>query len=79
MLRWKFAQSQEASLAYSQNTNMSIAEPSHMIHKALQLFRDTQPKNMGSLQTLAQLRAVHPKPSESTELTWDTWIQAAPD
>jgi hypothetical protein len=30
---------------------MSIAEPSHIIHKALELFRDTQPKSMGSMRS----------------------------
>jgi hypothetical protein len=75
VVEWRLADSQDASLAYSMNTNISIAEPAHIIQKALDLFRKTQPQNTGPLPTLAELRAAHPKPNESTELSWDTWIE----
>ena len=71
---WRVAQSQQATLAYSLNTNISIAEPAHIIQKALDDFRSAQPINVGKMPTLTELRARHPKPNESTELTWDTWI-----
>jgi S1-C subfamily serine protease len=73
VIEWKLAKSQDATLAYSQNTNISIAEPSHIIDKALDLFRSNQPTNSCALPTLAEFRARHPNPGESTELTWDSW------
>jgi S1-C subfamily serine protease len=39
----KIATSQNASLTYAVNTNISIAEPAHIIHKALEEFRRAQP------------------------------------
>jgi S1-C subfamily serine protease len=78
VVEWKVAQSQDASMAYAQNTNISIAEPSHIIQKAMELFRSSQSTHTSSLPTLAELRAAHPRPSKSTELTWDTWIEPSP-
>ncbi len=72
---WRFAKSQQASWAYSVNTNISIAEPAHIIKKALDEFRSSQPINVDKLPTLAELRAKYPKPDEDTGLTWDTWTQ----
>ena len=72
---WRVASSQQASLAYSLNTNISIAEPAHIIHKALDEFRSAQPTNVDKLPTLAELRARYPKPGEDTELTWESWVQ----
>jgi hypothetical protein len=72
---WRVAQSREASLAYSLNTNISIAEPAHVIQKALEEFRATQPMFVDKLPTLAELRAKYPKPDEDTGLTWDSWMQ----
>jgi hypothetical protein len=75
---WRIARSQEASLAYSLNSNISIAEPAHVIHRALEEFRSAQPKNVDKLPTLAELRAKYPKPGEDTGLTWDSWVQPYP-
>lgn len=75
---WRVAQSQQATLAYSLNTNISIAEPAHVIQKALEEFPSAQPIKVDRLPTLAELRARHPKPNESDELTWDTWIEQKP-
>jgi S1-C subfamily serine protease len=72
----RVARSTEASLAYSLNTNISIAEPAHILQKALDQFRNTQPINVDKLPTLAELRAKHPKPDKDTGLTWDSWVQA---
>jgi S1-C subfamily serine protease len=72
---WRIAQSRQASLAYSLNTNISIAEPAHIIQKALDEFRATQPISVDKLPTLAELRAKYPKPDEDTGLTWDSWVQ----
>jgi S1-C subfamily serine protease len=74
----RVAQSQQASLTYSLNTNISIAEPAHIIQKALDEFRNTQPINVEKLATLAELRAKYPKPDEDTGLTWDSWVQPKP-
>jgi S1-C subfamily serine protease len=66
---WRVARSQQASLRYSVNTNISIAEPAHIIQKALDEFRNSQPINIKKLQTLAELKAKYPKPDEDTGLT----------
>ncbi len=72
---WRLAQSQQASLAYSLNTNISVAEPAHLIDEALTEFRKEQPTDAGKLPTLAELRAKYPKPDVDTEFTWDSWVQ----
>ncbi len=72
---WTVVQSQQAHLAYSVNTNISIAEPAHIIKKALDEFRNTQPIDTSKLPTLANLREKYPKPDASTELTWETWME----
>lgn len=72
---WRVAQSGQASLAYSVNTNISIAEPAHIIQKALDQFRATQPISVDKLPTLAELRAKYPQPDEDIGLTWDSWVQ----
>jgi hypothetical protein len=71
----KVTRSSEASLAYSLNTNIGIAEPAHILQKALDQFRSTQPINIDKLPTLAELRAKYPKPDKDTEFTWDSWVQ----
>jgi S1-C subfamily serine protease len=76
VLEWRLAQPEEAGLAYSTNTNISIAEPSHIIQKALVEFRAIHPIDVSSLPTLAERRAEHPKPDKDTGLTWDSWIQS---
>jgi hypothetical protein len=74
---WKFAQSQQASLAYSLNTNISIAEPAHIIQKALDEFGRARQVKVDKIPTLAELRAKYPKPDEDTGLTWDSWPQSS--
>jgi hypothetical protein len=69
------ARSNVVELTYSLNTNISIAEPAHIIQKALRLFRESRPINVDKLPTLAELKAKYPKPNEDTGLTWDTWVQ----
>jgi len=69
----KIAQSDQASLVYTVNTNISIAEPSRVIKAALDEYRKlarTAPEN---LPTLAELRAKHPLGSVPQDLTWDSW------
>lgn len=75
---WRVARSEEAQLAYSLNTNISIAEPAHIIRKALELFRVDQPFDVSKLLTLAELRAKYPKPDQDSELKWDSWVQLRP-
>lgn len=75
---WKVVQSQEAHFAYSVNTNISIAEPAHIIKKALDEFRRTQPISTENLPTLVALRERYPKPNDSTELTWESWVEWKP-
>jgi hypothetical protein len=69
------AQSSDSTLIYTLNTNISIAEPAHIIQTALEEFKNSFTGDVSKLPTLEELRARHPKPEESTELTWDTWVQ----
>jgi S1-C subfamily serine protease len=62
------------TLAYSQNTNISIAEPAHIIDKAYAAFRTEVPQASG-LKTLAQIRAEHPLGSVDDQLRWESWIE----
>lgn len=78
VLDWKVAQSENAQLTYSVNTNISIAEPAHIIKRALDEFKSAQPTDIEKLPTLADLRAMHPQPGESTEFTWDSWVEPKP-
>jgi S1-C subfamily serine protease len=75
---WRVARSQQATLAYSMNTNISIAEPAHIIQKALEEFLNAQPMKTDNLPTLAEVRGRHPKPNKSEELAWDSWIERKP-
>jgi hypothetical protein len=75
---WKVVQSQEAHFAYSVNTNISIAEPARIIKKALDEFRSALPITTETLPTLVALRERCPKPDESTELTWESWVEWKP-
>jgi S1-C subfamily serine protease len=75
---WRVAQSQEARLAYSVNTNISIAEPAHIIKMALDEFKGKLPIDASKLPTLAALREKYPKPDASTEMTWETWVEQKP-
>jgi S1-C subfamily serine protease len=71
---WRVAQSQQASLAYSLNTNISIAEPAHILQKALDEFRKVQAIKVDTVPTLAEQRAKSPKPDKDTGLTWDSCL-----
>lgn len=75
---WKVVESQEAHFAYSMNTNISIAEPAHIIKKALDEFRKTQPITTENLPTLAALQERYSKPDESTGLSWESWVEWKP-
>jgi S1-C subfamily serine protease len=75
VVEWRSAQSQQATLEYSLNTNISIAEPAHIIHSALEEFRNSQQIKTDNLPTLAELRAKYPKPNVDTEMTWDSWLE----
>jgi len=68
------AQSQTAALMYTVNTNISIAEPAHIIQKALEEFGLSHSEDVSCLPTLAELRARHPKPTAPEELTWESWM-----
>src|SRR5437867_2464785 len=57
---WNVAQSEQATLAYSLNTNISIAEPAHIIMKALQELQSNNPANVDRCPTLSELSARHP-------------------
>jgi hypothetical protein len=58
------------------NTNISIAEPAHIIQKGLEEFSRTQPTDIDGLPTLAELKARYPKPSVDQGLTWESWVQS---
>jgi hypothetical protein len=53
VLEWSLAEAEppaSVKIAYAQNTNISIAEPAHVIHQAFETFRDQVPRPSG-LQT----------------------------
>jgi S1-C subfamily serine protease len=62
------------TIAYSQNTNISIAEPAHIIDQAYKSFLTEVPQASG-LKTLGQIRAEHPLGSVDDRLQWDSWIE----
>jgi len=69
----KIAQSEQASLVYTVNTNISIAEPSRVIKAALKEYRKHAVPKVDTPPTLAELRAKHPLGSLPEGLTWDSW------
>ncbi|MFP5231421.1 MAG: serine protease [Acidobacteriota bacterium] len=68
----RFAQSAEASLMYTLNTNISLAEPAHIIQQALDSVVSAQQPDTSGFPTLQQLRDAHPRPTENTGLSWDS-------
>ena len=67
------AQSNAASLTYTLNTNISLAEPAHVIEQALAEYKRAYPQDVSGFPTLEELRAANPKPSMTQDLTWDVW------
>jgi hypothetical protein len=78
VIETRIAQSQSALLKYTVNTNISIAEPAHIIQKALKEFIKRQNRNTDVLPTLAELRARYKKPNRSEELSWESLIERKP-
>jgi len=73
VLEWNIAQSEVASLRYSQNTNISIAEPAHIIKLALEQLEPSFPDCSG-FPTLQELRERNPQGSGATGMEWETWV-----
>ena len=73
VLEWNTALSQQASLSYSQTTNISIAEAADIIHLAWSEFRSQHPIDTRNVPTLAELRAKYPLGSITDDLNWDSW------
>lgn len=70
---WNVAKSEQASLVYSQNTNISVCEPAGIIKQALSEFQSSTLKKIEHLPTLAELRAKHPLPTVPDDLTWESF------
>jgi S1-C subfamily serine protease len=68
----RFAQSESASLMYTLNTNISLAEPAHIIRLALETVLATERPDTSRFPTLQQLRDAYPRPTENTGLSWST-------
>lgn len=68
----RFAHSESASLMYTLNTNISLAEPAHIIRQALETVLAAQQPDTASFPTLQQLREAYPRPTENTGLSWDS-------
>jgi S1-C subfamily serine protease len=68
----RLAQSESASLMYTLNTNISLAEPAHIIRAALETVLATERPNTAGFPTLQQLRDAHPRPTENTGLSWSS-------
>lgn len=60
-------------------TNLSFAEPAHVIKKAVDIFRSQHPYEVGPLPTLSALRANSEKLSGETPFTWERFRGAVPD
>lgn len=76
VVEWRDAQSQAANITYSLNTNISIAEPAHVIQEALSEYSQARQTTFEYLPTLAELRKKYEKPERDTELTWDTSVES---
>ena len=73
MMERKTAQSEEASLAYTTNTNISIAEPARILQGALdEYMKNVGPKADG-FPSLKDLRDKHPLGSVPEDLTWESF------
>jgi S1-C subfamily serine protease len=68
----RFAQSESASLMYTLNTNISLAEPAHIIRLALETVLATERPDTARFPTLRQLRDAYPRPTENTGLSWSS-------
>jgi S1-C subfamily serine protease len=68
----RFAQSESASLMYTLNTNIGLAEPAHIIRAALEMVLAAQRPDTAGFSTLQQLRDAHPRPTENTGLSWSS-------
>jgi hypothetical protein len=70
----RFAQSEAASLMYTLNTNISLAEPAHIIRAALETVLAIERPERASIPTLTlqQLRDAYPRPTENTGLSWSS-------
>jgi hypothetical protein len=68
----RIAQSESATLMYTLNTNISLAESAHIIQDALDHVRRTGTPDTSKYPTLQELRKAHPRPDQSTGLNWST-------
>jgi len=73
ILDWDSGRSNVATLRYSQNTNISIVEPAHIIKLALEQVEAGFPDPSG-FPTLQELRARQPQGSDPSGLDWETWV-----
>jgi Trypsin-like peptidase domain len=71
VVEWTAAESESVSLAYSLNTNISIAEPAHILHQALAILRKSGRFKVGKLPTFSELKEECSKSDGNYELTWD--------
>ena len=68
----RLAQSESASLMYTLNTNISLAESAHIVRAALETVLATEQPDTARLPTLQQLRDAHPRPNENTGFSWSS-------
>jgi hypothetical protein len=73
VIEFRAAQSDTASLTYTLNTNISLAEAAHVIERSLAEYKRAYPQDVSGFPTLAEFRAASPKPSMTQDLTWDIW------
>lgn len=58
-----------------QNTNISMAVPSHIVKLAVDEFLKQHPPDMNGVETLESLRKEFPEPINSTGLQWDVLLK----
>lgn len=74
VIEWTKGQSAAGAFSFPQNTNISIAEPAHLLHSALEGYKQSNPVDSSTLPTLAELRAKHPEDPDAA-LHWESWIE----
>jgi hypothetical protein len=64
------AQSEDVSLTYTLNTNISLAERSDIIKEALDKYLESRGPLQPLPPTLEEIRAKYPRPEKSTGFKW---------
>ena len=75
VIDWRPVQFGQHQLMIPLNTNISIAEPAHIIQQALDQFRKERRVAIENIPTLERYREMYPPPQDgqSDSLQWESW------